>query len=187
MWFTILAALFHDDIWIFNHGQARGFEMKTTLKRLTFVTFAVIVALIYPNCGPAPTGEPGEKGLKFTLVDQDTKSVLAGEMGSFRILIVNKGPLPDTITCIKNNALPDSQWSAFFCIGGRCFSATIDSADSGPMAVGSSDTCSLDMQTGMRAGSGQVTLKVYNKADPAQCYEHTFTCTVAQNEAGIVR
>jgi|WetSurMetagenome_2_1015567.scaffolds.fasta_scaffold05725_6 hypothetical protein len=153
--------------------------MIIIVKRFTGILLTVAGILVFPYCEPA-TGPDPEKGLTFTLADPVSQSVAAGAPGAFRIAVKNHGPSAVTITCIKKaNSLPDSQWSAFFCAGGNCFGPMVDSVDAGPIAVGATDTSTLDIQTG-NIGSGQAYFKIYSKEDPTQSYENTFTCTVAQ-------
>jgi hypothetical protein len=151
--------------------------MKTMIKRFTGILLAAAGVLIFSLCEPA-TGPESGTGLTFTLADPESQSVAANATGVFRIAIKNNEPSPVSFTCIKNaDPFPDASWSASICIGVNCFSPLADSVDGGPLAVGATDTCSVDVQTGA-GGSAQVHFKIYSKEDPAQSYENTFTCAV---------
>lgn len=155
--------------------------MKIIVKRITGIVISVAGIFVFLNCESPAEPDTGT-GLTFTLADPEIQSVAAGATGAFRIAVKNHGPSSVTLTCIRKVvALPDSQWSVFFCAGGNCFAPMVDSVDAGPLAVGSTDTCTLDIQTG-DSGSGQVYFLIYSREDPTQSYEHTFACMVADNK-----
>jgi len=154
--------------------------MKIIVKRIAGILFTIAGILMFPSCDSGTEPDP-ETGLTFTLADPEIQSVAAGVTGSFRIAVKNHGPSSVTITCIKKVvALPDSQWSVVFCAGGNCFAPTVDSVDAGPLAVGATDTCTLEIRTG-DSGSGQAYFLIYSRDEPSQSYEHTFACAVAQS------
>jgi hypothetical protein len=155
--------------------------MTIIVKHFTGILLTIAGILVFPCCEPT-TGPDPDTGLTFTLADPEILSVAAGAKAVFRIAVKNHGPSSVTLTCIKTVvALPDSQWSVSFCAGGTCFSSMVDSVDAGPLAVGSTDTCTLDIQTG-DSGSGQAYFLIYSKEEPSQSYEHTFACMVADNK-----
>ena len=125
------------------------------------------------------SGPSGDSGLQFTLSGQDTQAISAGEVGKFYIAVKNKGSSVAIVSCVrKANNLPDSTWSSSLCIGTKCFPPMIDSVVA-EIEGGSTDTCLVDVQTGA-SGTALVTVELFDQADPAQQYEHTFSCTVTQ-------
>ncbi len=152
-------------------------------KRLNACAAVVAMAFICQTCGPDATGpsSSNEKGLKFTLLDADSSAIPLDSTHSFRVLVKNNGPDAATVTVLKSAITTlDSSWTASLCVGGLCRPPFIDSLDIDPaIPVGSADTCTLDV-TGISASPGtavKVNLKIYNKADPTQNYEHIFTAS----------
>ena len=139
------------------------------------IFFSGILVILSCDNGAGPSGE---KGLQFTMVGQDIKTVAAGDVGQFQITVKNKGSSPVTLSYVrKSNNLPDTSWSSSFCVGVRCVPPAVDSVDS-ELGGGCTDTCLIDIQTG-GSGTALVTFKMYDKADLEQRYEHTFTCISA--------
>lgn len=136
----------------------------------------VAVVLMCQTCGPSPTG-PQATGLVFALVGADSATAPSGTTAQFLVAVKNNGPSPVTLTCIRNIvSVPGSDWSSSFCIGEKCVSPLVDSTDANiPTAVGATDTCRVDVVTGTSTGIAQIGFKIYNKADPSQIYEHTFS------------
>jgi hypothetical protein len=147
------------------------------MKGILFAIALSIGVFIISSCDNG-AGPSGEKGLQFTLVGQDIKTVAAGEVCQFIVTVKNKGSSPVSLAYVrKSNNLPDTSWSSSFCVGVRCVPPAVDSVES-ELGAGCTDTCLIDIQTG-GSGTALVTFKMYDKADPDQQLEHTFTCTAA--------
>ena len=157
--------------------------MRRKMKRLVNTVLAIGVGFICQACGPTSptTGESVKSGLDISLVGANSKSAAAHDNTQFFVAVKNNGPSPVLITYVKNVvSLPNTDWLVSFCIGSNCYSPKVDSVESVvAIPVGSTDSCSIDISTGAAGGTAVVVFKIYNKADPAQKFEQTFSCTVA--------
>ena len=159
--------------------------MKLKIKRLVNLVFAIGVVFICQACGPtSPTSsEPVKSGLDISIRGSNSKSAATHDYAQFVVAVKNNGPSPVVLTYVKKVvSLPNTDWLVSFCVGSNCYSPKVDSVDSAlPIPVGCTDTCSLDISTGAAGGTATVVFKIYDKADPAQKLEQTFSCTVVSN------
>jgi len=151
--------------------------MGLTMYRI-ILTVSAVAVFAGLSCNSATNPVPAKSGLTFSLLNADAQTIAKDSTASFKISVKNNGASGVTLRCIKNAIqVPDSTWSAGLCIGEKCLPPAIDSIDAAsPIAAGQSIDCILDIVAGT-SGSSRVIFKIYDKADPTQQYEHTFTCT----------
>lgn len=150
------------------------------LLKIPFFSAAFTAVLFFFFSCDKGVDTSGDKGLIFTQLDQDAKTIAAETSVSFRVAVKNNDAALVSVVFVRTSIeLPDSSWSSSLCAGGKCFPAFVDTVYT-DIEAGRADTCDAAIQTGTAAGTARVAVRIYDKADSTRHFERTFSCSVVQ-------